>query len=173
MPTNVEVKIRIKGDLEGLRERAGALAGQPSKLIRQEDTFFRTPRGRLKLRVPDTGSAELIYYERTNGPGPKPSVYIVARVDDPAALKAVLSAALGVRGVVRKQRELFLAGNTRIHLDDVEGLGSFLELEVVLSDSDAPAPASQRCLELMNLLGAREGDLVECAYIDLLEGHAR
>jgi predicted adenylyl cyclase CyaB len=173
MPTNVEVKVRIKGNIEGLRERAGALAGQPSTLIRQEDTFFRTPRGRLKLRVPDTGNAELIYYERSDRPGPRPSVYIVARVNDAAALKIVLDASLGVRGFVRKQRELFLAGNTRIHIDDVEGLGRFLELEVMLSAGDLPSAASQRCLEIMNLLGARESDLVERAYIDLLEERAR
>jgi adenylate cyclase class IV len=170
MPLNVEIKARICGDPQALRTRARALGTRPAMVMHQEDTFFRTVSGRLKLRVPDCGGAELIYYERRDEPGPRPSVYFVAPVDDPVALKAVLSAALGVRGVVRKRRELVLAGNTRIHVDDVEGLGSFLELEVMLSEGEAPEVGNGTCARFMHVLGVGEDDLVDSAYIDLIDG---
>lgn len=172
MPTNVQVKVRIRGDKSHLRKRAADLAGCTPTRFRQEDTFFRTQRGRLKLRVFDTGQAELIYYEQPDEPGPRLSTYIIAGVDDPAALKTLLAAALGVRGTVRKQRELYLAGDTRIHIDDVEGLGSFLELEVALPGGNSCAASSHKCLEMMHRLGLGRSDLLECAYVDLLERRA-
>ena len=169
MPSNIEIKARISGDLQHLRERAAGLSTEPPTLMRQEDTFFRTSRGRLKLRVPDPGSAELIYYERPNESGPTQSVYSVAPVSDVPALKRVLSESLGVRGVVRKERELFLAADTRIHIDAVESLGAFLELEVMLSGR-SEAIGHARCRELMQALGVDDADLLDLAYIDMLEG---
>jgi len=84
------------------------------------------------MLAPDKG--ELIYYERADQEGPKHSEYHLARTHDPENLKTVLSMAFGIRGVVVKSRYLFMVGQTRIHLDDVEGLGQFIELEVVLED---------------------------------------
>ena len=77
--------------------------------------------------------------------------------------------ALGVRGVVRKKRYLYLAGQTRIHLDDVEGLGQFMELEVVLRDGQSDADGQSIAEDLMAKLGVRTEDLLEGAYMDLLE----
>jgi len=171
MPSNVEIKARVRSDLARLRDRAAELATEAPSLMRQEDTFFRTPRGRLKLRVPRPGAAELIYYERTDESGPKCSVYSVAPVADAPALRAVLEESLGIRGVVRKTRELFMAGDTRIHIDDVESLGRFLELEVVLSGG-GEAAGRARCREIMETLGVDDADLVGRAYIDMLEGRA-
>jgi predicted adenylyl cyclase CyaB len=173
MPTNVEIKARVRGDVRDLRRRAAGLATEASVRLRQEDVFFRTSHGRLKLRVPDSGSAELIYYERADECGPRCSVYFAAPVADPAALRRVLEAAFGVRGVVRKERELFLARDTRIHLDHVESLGHFLELEVMLSGDASPEAGGDRCRELMEVLGVKEADLVERAYVDLLGENAR
>jgi predicted adenylyl cyclase CyaB len=70
---------------------------------------------------------------------------------------------------VRKERELFLAADTRIHLDEVESLGHFLELEVMLSGGDEAAGRA-RCSELMRALGVNDADLIDRAYIDMLEG---
>ena len=168
MPSNIEIKARINGDARSVRARARKLATQAPTIMRQEDTFFVTPRGRLKLRVPDHGVAELIYYERADEIGPRSSTYAVAAVEDPSALKEVLTACLGIRGVVRKERELFLAGDTRIHVDDVEGLGLFLELEVALPGEDRREAVRRRCRELMDALGVGDEDLVDRAYIDLL-----
>lgn len=169
MPANIEIKAWIRGDLESLRERVARLATESPQMIRQEDTFFRTPRGRLKLRVATPGAAELIYYERADASGPRRSVYSVVAVADAPALRRLLEASLGVRGVVRKTRELFLVGDTRIHIDDVESLGRFLELEVMLSGEDETA-GHARCRELMQALGVDGADLVDRAYVDLIEG---
>ena len=167
MPTNVEIKARVRNPAR-LKSLAEALALTPSQIILQEDTFFQVPRGRLKLRIFAPNSAELIYYEREDGPGPKESRYSLSRTSEPDALKTVLQESLGVQGIVRKQRTLYLVGQTRIHLDEVDGLGSFVELEVVLQAHQSHADGDQIARGLMVKLEIQDSDLVERAYIDLL-----
>ena len=167
MPTNVEIKARVRNPAR-LKSLAEALALTPSQIILQEDIFFEVPRGRLKLRIFAPNSAELIYYEREDGPGPKESRYSLSQTSEPEALKTVLQKSLGVRGIVRKQRTLYLVGQTRIHLDEVEGLGSFVELEVVLQAHQSHADGDQIARGLMLKLEIQDSDLVEQAYIDLL-----
>jgi predicted adenylyl cyclase CyaB len=169
MPANIEIKARAR-NIADLRKRAEGLCDRPAQVILQEDTFFHTEKGRLKLRQLAAEQGQLVYYERPDGSGPKRSNYLLAGTTEPSALKAVLTAALGIRGVVRKTRTLYLVGQTRIHLDEVEGLGDFMELEVVLrlEQSDAEGQAIAR--ELMTRLGVGEEDLLEGAYMDLLEG---
>ena len=172
MPVNIEIKARVE-DLGFLRERVQAIASGEASILRQEDTFFKVPSGRLKLRVIDASQAELIYYDRDDATGPTRSEYLISPVGDPDALKAVLSVALGVRGVVRKKRELFMIGRTRVHLDDVEGLGPFMELEVVLAPEESPEAGQAEAQKLLEALSIQSGDLVDKAYIDLLSsGHA-
>ena len=167
MPTNVEIKARVRNPAR-LKSLAEALALTPSQIILQEDIFFEVPRGRLKLRIFAPNSAELIYYEREDGPGPKESRYSLSQTSEPEALKTVLQKSLGVRGIVRKQRTLYLVGLSRIHLDEVEGLGSFVELEVVLQAHQSHADGDQIARGLMLKLEIQDSDLVEQAYIDLL-----
>ena len=104
----------------------------------QDDTFFHCEAGRLKLRVFSEKHGELIFYRRANQAGPKESFYVRSQTDEPEALRETLVLAYGVVGRVRKHRTLYLVDRTLIHLDRVEALGHFLELEVVLS-SDEPA----------------------------------
>jgi predicted adenylyl cyclase CyaB len=169
MPANIEIKARAR-NFADLRRRAEALSDTPAQVIPQEDTFFHTARGRLKLRqlAPDHG--QLVYYERTDASGPKRSDYIIAESSDPAALRAALTAALGVRGVVCKRRSLYLVGQTRVHLDEVEGLGEFMELEVVLRPDQSDAEGQAIAQDLMTRLDVQEEDLLEGAYMDLMEG---
>lgn len=171
MATNVEIKARVN-DPAGLRERIERLSDTPAELLVQDDTFFVVPRGRLKLRVlaPDRG--QLVYYEREDRAGPKSSYYLVAPTPDPASLHAALAAALGVRGVVRKRRWLYLVGQTRVHLDDVEDLGAFMELEVVLQRGQSAEEGEAIATDLMARLGIATEDLIEGAYLDLLEARA-
>lgn len=168
MPVNIEVKARVD-DFDGLKARAEALSDQPVKVIPQEDTFFNTEKGRLKLRMqaPDFGC--LIYYERRDQDGPKRSDYFLAKTDEPENLKTTLSLALGVRGAVRKTRYLYMVGQTRIHLDEVEGLGHFMELEVVMREGQNDAEGQAIAEDLMRKLGVRKEALIEGAYMDLLE----
>ena len=119
MAANIEIKARVR-DFDELKGRAEGLSETPGTLIPQEDTFFHTPRGRLKLRVLAPDHGQLVYYERQDATGPRRSDYFIHSTSNPAVLKEVLTIALGVRGVVRKQRLLYWVGSTRVHLDQVE-----------------------------------------------------
>jgi len=172
VPRNVEVKARIAhpGQIEEkLRKRAGE-----AKLLQQRDVFFRVPHGRLKLRIlGEKEHAHLIYYERPDRPEPRASCYSILPVLDPEKTLAFLRQFLDVLGEVRKKRLLFLHGQTRIHLDDVEGLGHFLEIEVVLGPDQTEEEGKAILKDWANWLGVREEDIVPGAYIDLLQHQAR
>lgn len=168
MPANVEIKVRVR-DMPALRERVARIAEQGPRTTEQEDVFFNTAQGRLKLRLVPQQTAELIYYERPDTRGPKASQYHIARTEAPAPLRALLAAALGERGVVRKRREFYMLGRTRIHLDEVDGLGAFLELEVMLQPGERPGQGQSVAVDLMERLAVSEDDLMDVAYIDLLE----
>jgi predicted adenylyl cyclase CyaB len=168
MPSNIEIKARV-WDFAETQRRAELLSDAPVQVIPQEDTFFHAEEGRLKLRqlAPDRG--QLIYYTRPDREGPKRSDYHIFDTIDPSNLRRVLELAYGIRGVVRKTRYLYLLGQTRIHLDDVEGLGQFLELEVVMQEGQRDAEGQAIAEELMARLGVERADLLEGAYMDLLE----
>lgn len=171
MPANIEIKARVR-DFAGLRTRAAKFSDTPEEVIPQVDTFFNVPQGRLKLRVlaPDRG--QLIYYQRLDQGGPKRSDYHIAETPDPGSLRHVLELAYGIRGVVKKTRYLYLAGQTRIHVDDVDGLGQFMELEVVLHEGQGDAEGQAIAEGLMASLGVERGDLLEGAYMDLIENQS-
>jgi predicted adenylyl cyclase CyaB len=168
MAVNIEIKARVR-DLAALQQRAEALSKEPVQTISQEDVFFNTPQGRLKLRILGPQRAQLIYYERRDQSGPRRSDYHLFHTDDPAGLQTLLSLAYGVRGVVRKRRGLYMIGQTRLHLDEVEGLGEFMELEVVLGPGQSDADGLELAEDLMARLGVRPEDLLESAYMDMLE----
>ena len=172
MASNIEIKARVD-DIQALKTRAASLSDQPLEVIPQEDTFFNTEKGRLKLRIKAPGVGELIYYERPDQDGPKRSDYHLAKTSDPENLKIALSMALDVRGVVKKTRYLYMVGQTRIHVDDVEGLGHFMELEVVMREGQTDAEGQAIAEELMRRLGIREDALIEGAYMDLIESKIR
>jgi len=168
MPANIEIKARAR-NFALLRQRAEALSDTPAQLIPQEDTFFHIPAGRLKLRQLAPDFAQLVYYQRADASGPKRSTYHIFETRDPLSLKSVLSLALGVRGVVRKTRTLYLVGQTRLHLDQVDGLGDFMELEVVLRPGQSDADGQAIARGLMSRLEVQDEDLLEGAYMDMLE----
>ena len=171
MPRNIEIKARL-GSASALAEvavRAAVFATDGPHEIIQDDTFYRCDSGRLKLRAFAEGHGELIYYRRADAAGPKESFYTIAPVEDPDALRRALTLALGAIGRVRKQRTLYLVGRTRVHLDRVESLGEFLELEVVLRDDETAEVGEAEARVLMGELGIAPAQLVEGAYLDLLE----
>jgi len=167
MARNIEIKARIES-VEAIEPRAAALAAQGPIQIQQDDTFFACPRGRLKLRALSASEGQLIFYRRADQTGPKESFYVIAPTASPDALREALSLAYGQAGRVRKRRTLYIVGRTRVHLDRVEELGHFLELEVVLADGDAHEPGIAEAHELMAALGIAPSQLVEGAYVDLL-----
>jgi predicted adenylyl cyclase CyaB len=169
---NIEIKARVSHPAT-LRERILALSTSGPELLIQRDTFFRVPRGRLKLRESGHGDAELIYYERRDQAGPKLSTYSRTPLTDPVLMHEILDWSLGAIGVVAKRRELFLASKTRIHLDEVEGLGFFVELEVVLTEGQSLDDGKGTSNLLMRRLNIGADELIDDAYIDLLRANAR
>lgn len=167
MARNIEIKARVS-DRATLEERAAALADDGPTPIFQDDTFFHCPDGRLKLRDFGNGRGELIFYRRADEAGPKASFYRIAPTEDPAALRETLRLALGELGRVVKQRTLYLSGRTRIHLDQIDGLGDYMELEVVLAENEAETDGRREADTLMQQLGITPDQLVEGAYLDLL-----
>ncbi len=167
MARNIEIKARISS-VECFVPRAAAIADEGPVDIHQDDTFFQCTTGRLKLRTFATGEGELIYYRRDDLSGPKESFYLRSPVATPDVLRESLSLACGTAGRVIKHRVLFLVGRTRIHLDRVQGLGDFLELEVVLGEGDSAADGMQEADRIMALLSVEASQLVEGAYVDLL-----
>jgi predicted adenylyl cyclase CyaB len=141
---------------------------QTERMLYPQKCYLPVPTGRLKLRILGDRHGELIHYHRSDVAGPKTSNYTIAPTSDPAALKAILTSALGVIGVVRKRRRLYRIGQTRIHLDEVEGLGQFVELEVVLRSDQTEDEGTRIARHLMDRLGIAGDQLVEGAYIDLL-----
>lgn len=168
MGRNVEIKAKVN-DLDRQRSLLESLTGALPQVILQEDTFFNCSAGRLKLRTFPNGAGELIQYQRKDGFEPTESQYVLSQINEPATLKEALSNALGIRAVVRKNRSVYLVGQTRVHLDDVEGLGHFIELEVELRQGESQEIGIEVARDLMDQLEIRGEDLVETAYVDLLE----
>jgi len=172
MPRNIEIKARA-ADLADLEQRVKSLAPHHSEQLSQDDTFFRSTSGRLKLRVLAQQQGELIFYQRLDSAGPKTSFYVHSPTSDPDGLREALSLAHGQIGRVRKQRMVYLVGRARIHLDEVEGLGNFVELEVVLADDEPVDAGEAEAHRLMQALGIQESDLLGVAYLDLLNQAGR
>jgi predicted adenylyl cyclase CyaB len=165
--SNVEIKAQVRG-LSGIREQLKGMGCTEPELLEQEDVFFFTRRGRLKLRAFSARHGELIYYERSDEFGPTESRYLRVPCATPAAWRAVLGAALGIRGVVRKRREVYHIGQTRVHLDEVDRLGNFVEFEVVLTQDQTVEEGRSIARRLLATLNIHANHLIDCAYIDLL-----
>jgi homotetrameric cytidine deaminase len=162
---NVEIKAR-DADPDSTLERALALGASDEGVLTQRDTYFGGARGRLKLREQEPGGAQLISYVRPDGDEARTSAYRLADVSDPAALREALDAALGTRVVVDKRRRLLLWEGVRIHLDEVQGLGSFVELEGVATPESDLARERELVARLREELAL--GEPVAVSYSDLL-----
>lgn len=167
MARNIEIKARV-ADLQAVAAAAEALGAQGPTEILQDDAFFPCPNGRLKLRAFADGTGELIFYRRADQAGPKESFYLRSHTTQPDVLRESLVLAYGSAGRVRKKRLLYLHGRTRIHLDQVQGLGSFVELEVVLADGESTQDGVDEAHGLMQRLGIDADGLIDGAYVDLL-----
>jgi predicted adenylyl cyclase CyaB len=165
---NVEIKVRVDALLP-FRERLEAMGAAYTGTDTQRDTYFKVPEGRLKVRE-GTIEQGIIFYNRPDQAGPKPSR--VERTDPGealAAVHAVLQAALPVDVVVEKTRSIYWVDHVKVHLDDVPGLGTFVELEAV--DTDGTASESElhaMCTDLMDTLQIPKEGLIDRSYSDLI-----
>ena len=164
---NIEIKARL-ADLSAARDVARAIATKELGLQEQTDTYFRCPNGRLKLRQIEHAPAQLVWYERPDEEGPAASDYRLVPVANPETLKAALASAYGIWCVVRKRREIYLYENVRIHLDEVEGLGAFLEFEAVLGPEVDDEKGRAQLAELCQRMSVKSSELLAVSYSDLL-----
>jgi len=167
MAKNVEIKARLT-DINIQRNIASRLSKSGPTIIQQEDIFFKTNSGRLKLRIFADKMAELISYTRPDKTSAKTSEYYIYKTYTPDALKKTLQHTLGIYLTVRKKRELYMVGRTRIHIDQVDQLGDFLELEVVLEENEDADVGKQEANILMEKLLISADSLIDKAYVDLL-----
>lgn len=164
---NIELKARCR-DLPAAR--AAALSLSPIRdtgVQHQIDTYFPVPHGRLKLREIVGVRAELIWYDRSNQAVSRKSDYRLTPITHPAELKASLEASLGFRGQVEKHRHVLLWHNVRIHLDEVTGLGSFVEFEAVMSPGEDEATGHSRLKQLCEVMKIPPADYLDKSYADL------
>jgi len=164
---NIELKARLR-DPAGARVAAESLADRPVELQSQCDTYFNCPHGRLKLREIEGRTAQLIWYDRADRAEAKGSDYRLVDVADGQGLLAALTAAMGVRSVVRKRRRIYWHRNVRIHLDEVGEAGNFLEFEAVLSDPADESASRQLVDELARRFNLKSDDLLRGSYGDML-----
>ena len=180
MNRNIEIKAACD-DLGRVRAAAQEMSARLASVEEQCDTYFRTARGRLKLRrrllnsEGDSAGAgagdeqfELIWYQRPDTTAATGSDYYLIRVIDGAELRQLLADGLGILAEVRKHRAVFLWENVRIHLDEVEGLGSFIELEAIVDDSCGEASARTKIDHLCEALDIQADQLIDVSYSDLL-----
>jgi predicted adenylyl cyclase CyaB len=167
MARNVEIKASLHS-VRDFIERVSQIADSGPENIEQDDTFFMCDKGRLKLRVFSDGTGELIFYKRLGNEGPRTSHYEIAQINDIKALRTVLSSAYGQVGRVRKLRTVYMVGRTRVHIDQVEGLGTFVELEVVLKEGENEDNGAMEARDLMKRLGVMGSSLIDRPYVELI-----
>lgn len=165
---NLELKSRCR-NLAQAREAVLQLGARDGAVLEQTDTYFHCSSGRLKLRETAGRGAELIAYARPDLAEVRASEYHLAPVDHPVRLKQCLASALGVRVLVVKRRELLIWHNVRIHLDDVEGLGTFVELEAVMGPSEDEAVSEAHIKLLAAALSLQPDDYIASSYGDLMQ----
>jgi adenylate cyclase, class 2 len=163
---NLEAKFRLD-DLATAEERASKIGYKRFAVLNQRDTFFVVRGGKLKLRE-ENDSAKLIFYAREESGPLALSSYDIVIVAQPEATRAMLSAALGVLAIVTKERILMKRDNIRLHLDRVEGLGTFGEIEAVIAPGDDPENSRGAVDELLSTLEVEPRGLIDVSYFELL-----
>lgn len=163
----IEIKAHCK-DPERIRDILNKEAARFKGLDHQIDTYFNVQNGRLKLRQGNVESA-LIQYNRPNQAGPKHSQVALYKPNKAEDLKKTLENSIGIKVVVDKQRYIYFVDNVKIHVDEVQGLGSFLEIEAIDENNEKTLEElNKQCEYFMGLFGVQTGDLLDVSYSDLL-----
>lgn len=165
--TNIEIKARCQNP-EGVHELLKGLNADYRGLDHQIDTYFNCPTGRLKLRAGNIENS-LIFYNRSNQEGPKESDIALTKLPKDTAIRLVLEKSYGIKVEIDKERHIYFIENVKFHIDEVQGLGSFMEIEAIDRDgSIGIQKLNSQCEHYMEVLGIDKSDLVDCSYSDLL-----
>jgi adenylate cyclase, class 2 len=164
---NVEIKAKCD-DAAVIRNYLTKSGADFKGTDEQSDTYFNVTNGRLKLRE---GVIEnnLIFYEREDHAGPKTSHFHLVKIEEAEGLKEMLAKSIGIKVVVLKKREIYYIKNVKFHLDEVPGLGSFVEIEAGNITADLPEEQlREQCDFYLNEFGIRPDDLLKESYSDML-----
>lgn len=164
---NIEIKARTSNP-QGIRQQLVSHKADFIGVDHQKDTYFNVSSGRLKLRE---GNIEnhLIHYQRENKQGPKTSDVLLFKADPGSSLKKILTKALGVLVIINKKREIYFVDNVKFHLDEVDGLGSFVEIEAIDTERViGKAKLQEQCLGYMKIFNIKKEELISDSYSDLL-----
>ena len=164
---NVEIKAKCT-DTSFIRNYLVKAGADFKGVDEQTDTYFNVSNGRLKLRE---GNIEnnLIFYERSDQSGPKSSHFQLVKIEDANGLKEVLTKSTGIKVVVKKRREIYYIKNVKFHIDEVPGLGSFVEIEAgnILADLSSDQ-LKEQCNFYISQFGIKKEDMIEISYSDML-----
>jgi adenylate cyclase class 2 len=164
---NIEIKAKIT-DPERIRTLLKNLNADFKGTDRQTDTYFNVPEGRLKLRE---GNIEnnLIFYKRMNQKGPKASDFMLYKPESSPELKSLLTQALGVIKIVEKKREIWYIDNVKFHIDHLNGLGNFFEIEATDQNGRIGMEKLQeQCRYYLKRFEIDDSDLLEQSYCDMI-----
>ncbi len=165
----VELKARVES-LATVRDKLTQYAARQIGIFHQIDTYFKVPKGRLKLReIEGLTDAELIYYERENTASPKRTTVFILRIPQPKALKQTFEQIIEIKAVVRKIREIYVYEGVQIHLDTIRDLGLFVEFEYMTSeDSEQQEKDRLRLEKLREKFGISPNQMERFSYSDLI-----
>jgi predicted adenylyl cyclase CyaB len=164
---NVEIKAKCR-DADRVRNYLVSAGAVCKGLDEQTDTYFNVTNGRLKLRQGNIEN-KLIFYNRPDEAGPKHSVFQLVNIEDVAGLKSVLTKSVGIKVIVKKSREIYYISNVKFHIDEVPGLGSFVEIEAgnILADL-SQKQLQEQCDFYISALGIEKEDMIDVSYSDML-----
>jgi adenylate cyclase class 2 len=163
---NLEAKFKLH-DLERARKQAEAIKYQFKATLVQRDTFFRVREGKLKLREEESG-AWLVFYGRQDSQDLKLSSYEIVPIAEPEKTRSIMTQALGAIATVKKTRILMMRDHVRLHLDRVDGLGEFGEIEAVLGEHGDPERSRPAVNELLDVLDVDRKNLIAASYFEML-----
>lgn len=164
---NIEIKAKCS-QLNEVRRILKKLKAELKGIDHQIDTYFKVPRGRLKLREGEIEKC-LIYYQREDSCAPKQSKIILYKYPPNSALKEILTSSLGVLVIVDKIREIYFIDNVKFHLDNVKYLGTFIEIEAIDSkDTLGKEKLQKQCKQYMKKLNIKNSDLIAFSYSDMI-----
>ncbi len=165
---NIEIKARVS-DLHTIREKILKMDHKYIGLDHQVDTYFNTKSGRMKLRESKLSGSYMVLYFRDDICGPKSSTYQIVPVKNSDEVKSLLSQMLGLQVIVEKERDIFLYENVRVHLDQVSGLGEFMELEAVMDEKfNDRGKETKKVNYLLDILDINKEHLLSQSYRELV-----
>jgi predicted adenylyl cyclase CyaB len=165
MPVNIEIKAHLN-DPKSALFIADRLDVQSKDILHQSDTYFECIKGRVKLRETSGKEAELIYYDRDETDDIRRSDYEVYKIPRHSNFGAIWKKVMYIKNVVSKRRHLFVYQGNRIHIDEVDKLGWFIEFEVPVSSDKTQA---DRMMDnLLGIFHIQKKDIIKCSYLDLL-----